>query len=156
MSYFWALRLFQMLTDPLFQVKLHLLSNVLLSIFHGSPGALKSTEWAATGKFHGSGRPSKCNCLQDRANFHRSRAWRIVLIFNTGYAIEGRGLVYSVNPQETDYRTTTKTKQNKTTGVSLRWRRLKCADRPQSSWWLQMSWRQIGARSSATIMLTPL
>ena len=30
-------------------------------------------------KFHGSGRHSKRNCLQDRVNFHRSRAWQIVL-----------------------------------------------------------------------------
>ena len=33
--------------------------------------------------FHRSGRRSKGNCLQDRANFHRSRAWQIVLIFHT-------------------------------------------------------------------------
>ena len=35
------------------------------------------------GKFHGSGRHSKCNCLQDWADFHRSHAWQIVLIFST-------------------------------------------------------------------------
>ena len=35
------------------------------------------------GKFHGSDGHSKWNCLQDRANFHRSRAMPIVLIFNT-------------------------------------------------------------------------
>ena len=34
-------------------------------------------------KYHGSGGQSKCNCLQDRANFHRSRAWQNFLIFNT-------------------------------------------------------------------------
>ena len=37
---------------------------------------------AVPGKFHGSLRHSKCNCLQDRANFQRSQAWQIVLIFN--------------------------------------------------------------------------
>ena len=31
-----------------------------------------------------SGWHSKRNCLQDRANFHRSRVWQIVLICNTG------------------------------------------------------------------------
>ena len=34
-------------------------------------------------KFRGSGEHSKLNCLQDWANFHRIRAWQIVLIFNT-------------------------------------------------------------------------
>ena len=38
-------------------------------------------------KFHGSGGQSKQNCLQDWANFHRSRAWQIVLIFNTASSI---------------------------------------------------------------------
>ena len=36
-----------------------------------------------TGTFHGSGRCSKRNYLQDRANFNRSRTRRIVLIFKT-------------------------------------------------------------------------
>ena len=39
---------------------------------------------AVTGKFHGSGGHIKLNCLQDQANFHRSQAWQIVLIFNSG------------------------------------------------------------------------
>ena len=43
-SYFWALWLFQMLKGPLFQTKLHLLNNVLLSGFQSSRGALKFTE----------------------------------------------------------------------------------------------------------------
>ena len=43
-SYFWALRSFQMLKGPLFQTKLHWLSNVLLSGFQSSRGALKFTE----------------------------------------------------------------------------------------------------------------
>ena len=38
---------------------------------------------AVPGKFNGSGGYSKCNCLQDQANFHRSWAWQIVLIFYT-------------------------------------------------------------------------
>ena len=42
-------------------IKLHLLSTVLLSGFQGSL-------W---------------NCLQDQFNFHRSRSWQIILIFNT-------------------------------------------------------------------------
>ena len=39
---------------------------------------------AEPGKFHGSvsGRHLKRNCLQDRAKFHRSRAWKIVLFFS--------------------------------------------------------------------------
>ena len=43
------------------------------------------THWskAVPGKIHGSGGHNKCNCLQDRANFHRSWAWQIVLIFKT-------------------------------------------------------------------------
>ena len=34
-----------------------------------------------SGKFHGSSGHSKCNSLQNRASFHRSLAWQIVLIF---------------------------------------------------------------------------
>ena len=40
---------------------------------------------AVPGKFHGSGGQSKCNCFQDKANFYRSWAWQIVLIFNTTF-----------------------------------------------------------------------
>ena len=36
-----------------------------------------------TGKFLMCGRHSKCNCLQDQANFHRSQASQIVLILVT-------------------------------------------------------------------------
>ena len=39
----------------------------------------------APDKFHGCGGHSKRNCLQDPANFHRSQAWQIVLIFNNAY-----------------------------------------------------------------------
>ena len=42
---------------------------------------------AVPGKFHGSGGNSKQNCLQDWANFHRSQAWQIILIFNTASSI---------------------------------------------------------------------
>ena len=35
---------------------------------------------AVPGKFKRYGGLSKCNCLQDGANFHRSRVWQIVLI----------------------------------------------------------------------------
>ena len=40
---------------------------------------------AVPGKSKRSGRHSKHNCLQDQANFHRSWARQIVLIFNTAY-----------------------------------------------------------------------
>ena len=43
-SYFWALRSFQMFTDPLIQIKLHLPSTVLLIGFQSSMGALISNE----------------------------------------------------------------------------------------------------------------
>ena len=39
--------------------------------------------WSVPGKLHGSDGHSKRKCLQDRANFHRSRAWQIVLMLNT-------------------------------------------------------------------------
>ena len=43
---------------------------------------------AVHSKFHGSGRHSKCNFLQDRANFHRCRACQINLIFfNTAFQV---------------------------------------------------------------------
>ena len=35
------------------------------------------------GKFHGTGRHSKCNNLQDRANSHRSWAWSILLMLTS-------------------------------------------------------------------------
>ena len=38
--------------------------------------------------------------------------------------------------------------------IASRWGLLSRSDRPSSSWWLHMSWRQIGARPSATTMLT--
>ena len=39
------------------------------------------------GKFHGSGWNSKGNCLNDRANFYKSRAWKIGLIFITANVV---------------------------------------------------------------------
>ena len=50
---------------------------------------------AVPNKFHRFGRHSECNCLQDQANFNRSRAWQIVLIFNTVIRYN------HVNPQPT-------------------------------------------------------
>ena len=38
---------------------------------------------AVPGKFHGSCRHRKCNCLQHQAHVYKSLAWQIVLIFNT-------------------------------------------------------------------------
>ena len=76
------LRSFQIFSSHLFQIKQHLLSTVLLSGFQSSPGVLKLSK-AVLGKFHEYGRHSKCSDLQDRAKFHNSRAWQIVLILNT-------------------------------------------------------------------------
>ena len=45
---------------------------------------------AAPGKFHRSVGHSKHNYLQDQAKFHRSRAWQIVLIFNTEMQLYNR------------------------------------------------------------------
>ena len=44
---------------------------------------------AIPGKFHGSCWHSNRSYLQDRTNFHRSRAWQIVLILITGEWIKG-------------------------------------------------------------------
>ena len=75
---FWALWSFQMLKGPSFHIKLYLLSTVLLRVSQSSNPLSK----AVSDKFHRSGRYSKYNCLHDRSNFHKSRAWQIVLIFN--------------------------------------------------------------------------
>ena len=40
---------------------------------------------AVPGAFYGSVGHIKRSCQQDWANFHRSRAWQIILIFNTVY-----------------------------------------------------------------------
>ena len=78
----WDLRSFQMFTSHLFQIKQHLLSTVSPSGFQNSQGVFKLSK-AVLGKFHDYGRHSKCSDLQDRAKFHRFRAWQIVLILNT-------------------------------------------------------------------------
>ena len=64
-----------------------------------------SSSKAAPGKFHWSCGHSKPNCLQDRTNFQRSRAWQIVLIltllsasakfhFDIDYAYTGGAFCY--------------------------------------------------------------
>ena len=63
-----------------FQIKLHLLNTVLLlSGFQCSWALWHSPNTAVPGKFQWSGGHSNHNC------FHRSRAWQIVLVFDTGY-----------------------------------------------------------------------
>ena len=73
-----------MFTGPLFQINTHLVSTVLLSGFQSSPGVWNPLSKAVPGKFHGSGGHNHCNCLHDRANFHRSHGWLIFQLFNTG------------------------------------------------------------------------
>ena len=82
-SRFWVLWPIHMFTGPLFQIKLHLLNTVLLSGFQSSPGAWNPLSKAISGNFNRSGRHSKHKYSQERANFHRSQSWQIVLIFNT-------------------------------------------------------------------------
>ena len=65
-----------MLIGLLVEMRPHLLSAFLLS------GALKSTKQGGSWSMSGSGGYSKRNCLQDRDNFHRSRAWQIVQHYN--------------------------------------------------------------------------
>ena len=68
-------------TGHLFQTILHLQSTVLHS---GIPLELwNSLTKAARGRFHGPGGHKKRNILQEKANFHRSWVWKIILIFNT-------------------------------------------------------------------------
>ena len=67
---------------PLFQREVCLLSAVLLiSVDFKAPRAL--WKFGKSGKFHRSDGHCKHNGLEYWANFHRSRAWQIVLIFNT-------------------------------------------------------------------------
>ena len=61
----------------------HLLSTALLRLFQSSSGSLNPLSKAKPGIFHSSGGHIKYNCLQDWADFHRSRAWQIALIFTT-------------------------------------------------------------------------
>ena len=76
---FWALWAFHMFTGPLFQIKLVLFYSVIVKAFRE---LWNPPSKAVPGKFLGSDGHSKCNCLQGRANFHRSRTWLIILIFN--------------------------------------------------------------------------
>ena len=48
-------------------------------------------------QFHGSDGHSKCNCLQDRAIFQRSRGWKNVIIFNTDIAMDSSGKIITQN-----------------------------------------------------------
>ena len=67
--------------------KLHLLSTVLLSGLQGSREVWYPLSKAVLGKFRGSDMHIKCsNCLQEWANFPRSLASQMVLIFNTAMA----------------------------------------------------------------------
>ena len=50
-------------------------------------------------KFHGSGGHNKRNYLQHRANFHRSRAWQIIIILNTVYAKSLFQILYALSGQ---------------------------------------------------------
>ena len=84
-SYLWALWSFQMFTGPLFKIKIHLLSIVLLSF---TPHEL----WnplikAVPGKFHGSGGHSKCNSLPVSIE--------VCFQFDTGIHFQGRILYVS-------------------------------------------------------------
>ena len=45
---------------------------------------------ALPGKFHGPGGRDKCNCFQERANFHRSWAWKIVQILNADNLLKSK------------------------------------------------------------------
>ena len=78
-NYFWGLQSFQTFIGPLFQIKLHKQSTVLLSGFQEE--LWNPLSKAVPGKFHRCGGHIKDNCLEDRTNFHRSLAWQIALIF---------------------------------------------------------------------------
>ena len=78
------LRWFQMFTSLLFQIKLVLSYSV---VFKAPRELWKPPSKAVPVKYHGSGRHSKLNCLQDRANVHRSHACQIILILKTAIGI---------------------------------------------------------------------
>ena len=63
-----------MYTGPLLQIKLHLLTTVILSGFQNS--------LAVPGKLHGSG--ETVNAIVDNQSSQVSWAWQIVLILKTG------------------------------------------------------------------------
>ena len=80
-----------MFTYPLIEIKLRSLITVLCSGYQSCHGDLCK---AVPGKLHGSGGHSKCNCLHDRINFHRSQAWHIVLICVAGSLRNGCGCIH--------------------------------------------------------------
>ena len=71
-----------MFTDPLFEIKPHLLSTVLFSGFESFHKLWNPLIKAVYGKFHSSGGHDNGNCLQHLLNFHSFQAWEIVPIFN--------------------------------------------------------------------------
>ena len=70
-----------MLAVSLFKTKLQLLSTVLISGFQSPRELWNPLSEAVPGKFHGFGGDGKPNCLQDRANFQRSRAWQVIFFY---------------------------------------------------------------------------
>ena len=93
-------KLGQTFTGPAYKLLLSftVISNVCVSFIPNIPTFTKycPTQWISNlpwsfeihwvfGIFNGSGGHSKHICLQDQASFRRSRAWQIVLIFNTVY-----------------------------------------------------------------------
>ena len=86
-SYFCALRSSHMFAGPLFQIKLHLLSAVLLVGLQRYRKLWNPLSKTVPGKFHQSVGHNKDNCWEDWAKFHRSRAWQIVLISNTAHLL---------------------------------------------------------------------
>ena len=76
-----------MFAGPLLETKLYLLVLFHSMDFKAPHELLKQLDTAVPGKFHRFCGHSKRNCLQDQANFHRSRACQIVLIFNAGLFI---------------------------------------------------------------------
>ena len=71
-NYFWAPRSFH----------LHLEGTAILRGFQTPRELGNPLSKAVPVKCQGSGAYGKRNCLQDRANFRRSRVWQIALIFN--------------------------------------------------------------------------
>ena len=76
----------------LFRIKLHLLSTI-----HPNPPPPLRELWnplskALPVKIDESGGHTKRNCLQDQSNFHKSRAWQIIIILPTGFGL-GMGVI---------------------------------------------------------------
>ena len=93
-SYFWNLRPCQLFTVLFIKNKTIFINLCLTNEFQIFSGAFKFAEWVRQ-YLHGPGKPSKYNCLQG-ANFHRSLAWQIVLIFNTVISIDGLILSWTI------------------------------------------------------------